>query len=98
MEEGLESTIKSAKDTVFLLENVRFHPEEEGKGVDEEGKKYKASEEKVDAFRNRLSRYGDIYVNDAFGTSHRAHSSIVGVDLPRKAAGLLLKKELDYFG
>ncbi len=37
-------------------------------------------------------------MNDAFGTSHRAHSTIVGVDLPRKAAGLLLKKELDYFG
>jgi len=45
-----------------------------------------------------LTSYGDIYVNDAFGTSHRAHSSIVGIDLPVKAAGLLLKKELDYFG
>jgi phosphoglycerate kinase len=38
-----------------------------------------------------------VYVNDAFGTAHRAHSSIVGVDLPIKAAGFLMKKELDYF-
>jgi len=45
-----------------------------------------------------LTSYGDLYVNDAFGTSHRAHSSITGIDLPIKAAGLLLKKELEYFG
>jgi len=40
---------------------------------------------------------GDIYINDAFGTAHRAHSSMVGVDLPQKASGFLMKKELDYF-
>lgn len=40
---------------------------------------------------------GDIYVNDAFGTSHRAHSSMVGVDVETRAAGFLLKKELDSF-
>lgn len=39
-----------------------------------------------------------MFVNDAFGTSHRAHSSMVGVNLPTKAAGLLLSKELQYFG
>lgn len=39
----------------------------------------------------------DIYVNDAFGTAHRAHSSIVGINCPIRAAGDLLKKELDYF-
>lgn len=38
-----------------------------------------------------------MYINDAFGTAHRAHSSMVGVDLEKKAAGALLKKELDYF-
>jgi phosphoglycerate kinase len=39
-----------------------------------------------------------VYVNDAFGTAHRAHSSVVGVDLPIKAAGFLMQKELEYFG
>ena len=52
---------------------------------------------KVAAFRASLSKLGDVYVNDAFGTAHRAHSSMVGVDLPVKASGFLLKKELDYF-
>ena len=51
----------------------------------------------IDAFRASLSRLGDIYVNDAFGTSHRAHSSMVGVDVETRAAGFLLKKELDSF-
>ncbi len=40
---------------------------------------------------------GDIYVNDAFGTAHRDHSSMTGVNLPIRAAGYLMKKELDYF-
>lgn len=90
--------VRSAKGEIFLLENLRFYKEEEGKGVNEKGEKVKADEESVKAFRQKLTSYGDVYVNDAFGTSHRAHSSIVGVDLPVKAAGLLLKKELDYFG
>jgi phosphoglycerate kinase len=51
----------------------------------------------VAAFRASLTRLGDVFVNDAFGTAHRAHSSVVGVDLPR-AAGYLLKKELDFLG
>jgi phosphoglycerate kinase len=53
--------------------------------------------EAVAAFRASLSSLGDVYVNDAFGTAHRAHSSMVGVDLPR-ASGYLLKKELDFLG
>lgn len=56
------------------------------------------SEKEVQNFRDTLSSYADIYVNDAFGTAHRAHSSTVGIDAPTKAAGLLMKKELDYFG
>ncbi|XP_046852348.1 phosphoglycerate kinase-like [Xenia sp. Carnegie-2017] len=88
---------KPAKGTVILLENLRFHIEEEGKGVDKDGKKIKASEENVKKFRESLSKLGDIYINDAFGTAHRAHSSMVGVNLPLKAAGFLLKKELVYF-
>ena len=90
--------IKSSKDCIFLLENLRFYVEEEGKGVNKEGEKVKADKEAVIRFRERLTSYGDIYVNDAFGTSHRAHSSIVGVELETRVAGLLLKKELDYFG
>ncbi|KAH7648073.1 phosphoglycerate kinase 1 [Cryptosporidium bovis] len=84
--------------SVILLENLRFHIEEEGKGVNENGEKVKASADEVDNFRNSLSKLGDIYVNDAFGTAHRAHSSMVGVNLSPKVAGLLLKKELEYFG
>jgi len=83
--------------SVLLLENLRFHVEEEGKGVDESGNKIKASESSIAQFRASLSKLGDIYINDAFGTAHRAHSSMVGVDLPQKASGFLLKKELAYF-
>ncbi|KAK7879426.1 hypothetical protein WMY93_033861 [Mugilogobius chulae] len=86
-----------AAGSVILLENLRFHVEEEGKGKDPAGNKTKASQEQIDAFRASLSKLGDIYVNDAFGTAHRAHSSMVGVNLPQKAAGFLMKKELDYF-
>ncbi|RLN87031.1 hypothetical protein BBJ28_00011229 [Nothophytophthora sp. Chile5] len=83
--------------SVILLENLRFHVEEEGKGKDAEGKKVTATKEAVAAFRASLSKLGDVYVNDAFGTAHRAHSSMVGVNLPIKAAGFLLDKELVYF-
>ena len=65
--------------------------------VDADGNKTKASPDDVSKFRSALSSYADIYINDAFGTAHRAHSSMVGVDVPTKAAGLLMKKELDYF-
>merc|ERR1719352_414975 len=71
-----------------MLENLRFHKEEEGKG---------AAEPDVTKFRKSLTALGDVYVNDAFGTAHRAHSSMVGVDHPDKVAGLLIKKELAAF-
>nr|CAG8612187.1 5250_t:CDS:10 [Entrophospora candida] len=83
---------------VILLENLRFHIEEEGSAKDDQGNKIKPSKEEVTKFRESLSKLGDIYVNDAFGTAHRAHSSMVGVNLPIRAAGFLLKKELDFFG
>ena len=86
-----------AAGTVILLENLRFHVEEEGKGKDASGNKVKAEPAKIDAFRASLSKLGDVYVNDAFGTAHRAHSSMVGVNLPQKAGGFLMKKELNYF-
>ncbi|WP_028455079.1 phosphoglycerate kinase [Chitinilyticum litopenaei] len=88
---------KLAAGDVVLLENVRFHIEEEGKAKDAEGNSVKADPAKVAEFRASLSKLGDVFVNDAFGTAHRAHSSMVGVDLPR-ASGHLLKKELDFLG
>ncbi|KAK7796738.1 hypothetical protein U0070_016363, partial [Myodes glareolus] len=77
--------------------NLCFHVEEEGKGKDASGNKIKAEPTKIDVFQASLSKLGDVYVNDAFGTVHRAHSSMVGVNLPQKAGGFLMKKELNYF-
>lgn len=74
---------------VVLLENLRFHGAEQGK---------KATKDQVNAFSASLTKLGDVYVNDAFGTAHRAHASMVGVDLPIRASGLLMQKELEYFG
>eukprot|EP00033_Pygsuia_biforma_P000897 GCRY01001037.1.p1 GENE.GCRY01001037.1~~GCRY01001037.1.p1 ORF type:complete len:445 (+),score=109.90 GCRY01001037.1:91-1335(+) len=87
----------ASNGSVILLENLRFHIEEEGKSKDAEGNKISAKKEDVVAFRASLSKLGDVYINDAFGTAHRAHSSMVGVDLPIRAAGFLLNKELQYF-
>lgn len=88
---------KADNGAVILLENLRFHAEEEGSSKDKDGNKVKADKAKVEEFRKGLTALGDVYINDAFGTAHRAHSSMVGVDLPQKAAGFLMKKELDYF-
>lgn len=82
---------------VVLLENLRFHIEEEGKVKLEDGTSLKADPAKVAAFRASLSTLGDVYVNDAFGTAHRAHSSMVGVSLKDKAAGFLMEAELNAF-
>lgn len=79
-----------------MLENLRFYLAEEGKG-EVNGEKVKATDAQVADFRSQLTSFGDIYVNDAFGTAHRAHSSMVGVDLETRASGFLLKKELEYF-
>jgi phosphoglycerate kinase len=83
---------------VVLLENLRFHIEEEGKVKLEDGTSKKADPKAVEAFRASLSKLGDVYVNDAFGTAHRAHSSMVGVALKDKAAGFLMEAELKAFG
>lgn len=85
-----------SKGKIILLENLRFHLAEEGKGV-VNGEKVKASKEEIKSFRQSLTKLGDLYINDAFGTAHRAHSSIVGVDVKVRAAGFLMKKELEYF-
>ncbi|MFT5124474.1 MAG: phosphoglycerate kinase [Kiritimatiellia bacterium] len=74
---------------VLLLENLRFHAEEEGKGVDQAAQ---------DAFAAALASLGDVYVNDAFGTAHRAHASMAGVTkhFENNVAGDLLEKEINY--
>lgn len=82
---------------VILLENLRFHLEEEGKRKNPDGTSTKADPDKVAAFRASLTKLGDVFVSDAFGTAHRAHSSVVGVALPEKVAGFLMQKELDAF-
>ncbi|KAG5636104.1 hypothetical protein H0H81_009100 [Sphagnurus paluster] len=87
----------AAQGSVILLENLRFHIEEEGSSKNKDGIKTKADPTKVAVFREGLTRLGDVYVNDAFGTAHRAHSSMVGVKLPQRAAGFLVKKELEFF-
>ena len=89
---------KLAPGAVVLLENLRFHIEEEGKAKNEDGTSTKADKAAVEAFRASLSKLGDVFVNDAFGTAHRAHSSMVGVNLKDKAAGLLMEAELNAFG
>ena len=94
----VEKTVNGVSDGgVVLLENLRFHAEEEGSSKDAEGKKVKADKAAVEEFRKGLTALGDVFINDAFGTAHRAHSSMVGVELPQKASGFLMKKELDYF-
>jgi phosphoglycerate kinase len=83
--EAEEMALKLEKGQTLLLENLRFHPEEE------------ANEEK---FSRKLASLADYYVNDAFGTAHRAHASTVGITqfVKKSAAGLLLEKELEYLG
>eukprot|EP00299_Pterocystis_sp_00344_P016971 c8520_g1_i2.p1 GENE.c8520_g1_i2~~c8520_g1_i2.p1 ORF type:complete len:414 (-),score=112.58 c8520_g1_i2:37-1278(-) len=83
--------------SIILLENLRFHIEEEGK-VEKNGVKVKADPAKVAEFRASLRKLGDVYINDAFGTAHRAHASMLGEGFEVRASGLLLKKELEYFG
>jgi phosphoglycerate kinase len=81
----VEAAVAGLKDgDVLMLENVRFHAEEEANDAD---------------FARRLAALADLYVNDAFGTAHRAHASTEGVarHLPA-VAGLLMEKELDYLG
>jgi len=69
---------------ILMLENLRFHPQEEKNDPD---------------FSRQLAAVADVYVNDAFAVSHRAHASVVGVTafVKEKAAGFLLQKEMEYF-
>jgi len=94
----IEDRCQNVQDgEIILLENLRFHIEEEGSSKDQEGNKVKADSEMVQQFRKSLTTLGDVYVNDAFGTAHRPHSSMVGIGLEQRASGLLMAKELEYF-
>jgi phosphoglycerate kinase len=83
--EAEEMALKLEKGQTLLLENLRFHAEEE------------ANDEN---FSRQLAKLADFYVNDAFGTAHRAHASTVGMTkfVQKAAAGLLMEKELEYLG
>ena len=76
---------------ILVLENTRFYAEEEGKGC---------TSEEQEAFARELASYGDVYVNDAFGTAHRRHAStaVVCDFMETNVAGLLMEKELAYLG
>jgi phosphoglycerate kinase len=78
---GTEDAVRRLKPgQILLLENLRFHPEEEANDA---------------GFAAALASYGDVYVNDAFGTAHRAHASTVGVaELLPAYAGLLMEREI----
>ena len=87
--------------SVVLLENLRFHLEEEGKvkikNKDGTETSKKAEPAAIEAFRASLKKLGDVYVNDAFGAAHRAHSSVSGITGLPVAAGFLMQQELDAF-
>ncbi len=84
--DGVQKLVRDLKPgQVLLLENLRFHAEEE---ANDEG------------FARQLAALCDVYVNDAFGTAHRAHASTAGMVpfVKEKAAGFLIRKELEYLG
>ncbi len=82
----VEAKVESLKEgDILLLQNLRFYPQETDNDPD---------------FAAQLARLGDVFVNDAFGTAHRAHASTEGVThhIAQCAAGFLMMKELDYLG
>jgi 3-phosphoglycerate kinase len=82
--ENIKKEIDSSKERVVLLENLRFHAEEEANDA---------------GFARQLASLADVFVNDAFGTAHRAHASTEGVThFLKSAAGFLLEKEIQYLG
>ena len=83
--EAEAAVLRLGPGQALLLENLRFHPEEEKNDP---------------AFAEALARLGEVYVNDAFGTAHRAHASTAGLPqrMPERAPGFLMEKELRYLG
>ncbi|MCZ6634359.1 MAG: phosphoglycerate kinase [bacterium] len=84
-DEVMDGLKRMPEGAVVLLENLRFHPDEE---------------ENAPGFSRQLAELGEMYVNDAFGTAHRAHASTEGVThyMVDCASGFLMQKELDYLG
>ncbi len=82
---ALEMSQQLESGQTLLLENLRFHPEEEGNDP---------------AFAKQLAALCDVFVNDAFGSAHRAHASTEGIThfVSKSAAGLLMEKELNFLG
>ncbi len=80
---------------ILLLENLRFHPEEEGKNANGEKDK-----EAMLGFAKKLASLGDVFVQEAFGTVHRAHASTAGIVkyIKEAGAGFLVEKELKFLG
>ncbi len=82
--DNIKQDIDQSKEKVILLENLRYHPEEEANDA---------------GFAKQLASLADVFVNDAFGTAHRAHASTEGVThFLKSAAGFLLDKEIKYLG
>ena len=81
----VEALVRDPRHRVILLENLRFHKQEEGNDP---------------VFAQQLASLAEVYVNDAFGAAHRAHASTAGMTkfFREKGAGLLLQKELEYLG
>lgn len=96
--ESTLNAVRNSQNEIFLCENVRFHAEETGTQKKADGSKFKVPEHRVQEFRNQLSQLGNCFVNDAFGTAHRSHSSIVGISHKLRVAGLLMEKELKFLG
>ena len=81
---NIKQDIDNSKEKVILLENLRYHAQEEANDAD---------------FAKQLASLADVFVNDAFGTAHRAHASTEGVThFLKSAAGFLLEKEIKYLG
>ncbi|MDD5614430.1 MAG: phosphoglycerate kinase [Candidatus Omnitrophica bacterium] len=82
--EKIKDDVRAAKERIILLENLRFYAEEENNDPE---------------FSKKLASLADFFINDAFGTAHRAHASTEGVaHYIKSAAGLLLEKEIRYLG
>jgi phosphoglycerate kinase len=82
--DSIKQKIDKSKEKVILLENLRFHAEEEANDIN---------------FSKQLASLAEVFVNDAFGTAHRAHASTEGVThFLKSAAGFLLEKEIKYLG
>jgi len=82
--DSIKKEVDASKERIILLENLRFHAEEEANDAN---------------FAQQLASLADVFVNDAFGTAHRAHASTEGVaHYLKSAAGFLLEKEIQYLG